>query len=73
MGTDLIFLFKFSIFSAKQNGFATGGKDLCEKVNGKGLSFVQFAGALAFVLFSETQRLLHQCCSLLLSAACRSS
>ena len=69
MGTDLIFLFKFSTFSANQNGFAIGGKDLCEKINGKGLSFVKFAGALAFV-FNETQRLLAvaACCSLLLVA-----
>ena len=57
VGTDLIFLFKFSTLSVNQNGFAVGGKDLCEKVNGKGLSFVQLAGALAlaFALFSETE------------------
>ena len=46
-GTDLhIFLFKFSTLSAM---FAIRGKYL---FNGKG--FVQLAGALAFVLFSET-------------------
>ena len=48
MGTDFIFLFKFSTLSANPKGFAVGGKDL--------LSFGQLAGA--FVLFSETQRLL---------------
>ena len=35
VGTDFIFLFKFSTLSANQNGFAVGGKDLFEKVNGK--------------------------------------
>ena len=39
-GTDLLFLFKFSTLSAM---FAIGGK-----------GFVQLAGTLAFVLFSET-------------------
>ena len=35
VGTDFIFLFKFSTLSVNQNGLAVGGKDLCEKVNGK--------------------------------------
>ena len=49
-GTDFIFLFKISTLSGNQNVFAIGGKYL---FNGKG--FVQLAGALAFVLFSETE------------------
>ena len=40
--TYILFLFKFLTLSANPNGFAAGGKDLL---------------ALAFVLFSETQRL----------------
>ena len=47
VGTDFIFLFKFSTLSAM---FAIRGKYL---FNGKG--FVQLAGALAFVLFSEIE------------------